>query len=209
MWYRVNMAVSVAQPRTLPPEQRRKQIIDAVLQVVSKYGVPEATTSRIARAAGVAQGTLYVHFASRTEMLVAALDEIFAQMMALIDASTDPDPVERLKEVARRHSDLMSTETGGFALPWMEFIAAGPQTGLRQAIIEMQRRVFRKLRDIVEEAKVKGRIRQEVDSSQLTWYWLSFAWSENMAFVMGLDEYITGRPSYDMLEVMLDAAAVP
>lgn len=203
------MAVSVAQPRTLPPEQRRKQIIDAVLQVVSQYGVPEATTNRIARAAGVAQGTLYVYFASRTEMLVAALDEIFAQMMGLIDASTDPDPVERLKEIARRHSDLMSTESGGFALPWMEFIAAGPQTGLRQAIVETQRRVFRKLREIVEEGKVKERIRQEVDSDQLSWYWLSFAWSENMAFVMGLDEYIAGRPSYDMLEVMLDAAAVP
>jgi AcrR family transcriptional regulator len=203
------MAVSVSQPRTLPPERRRKQIIEAVLQVVSRYGVPGATTGRIARAAGVAHGTLYVHFASRTEMLVAALDEIFLQMMGLIDASTAPDPLDRLKEIARRHSDLMSTESGGFALPWMEFIAAGPQAGLRQVIIETQRKVFRKLREIVEEGKAKGRIRQDVDSDQLTWHWLSFAWSENMAHVMGLDEYIVQRPSYDMLEVMLDAAAVP
>jgi TetR/AcrR family fatty acid metabolism transcriptional regulator len=125
------LTIKTGRPRTLPPEERRKQIIDAVLQVVSEYGVPEATTARIARAAGVAEGTLYLYFGSRTGMLMAALDAILAQMLELVQASTEPDPLERLKDIARRHSDLMSTERGGFAVPWVEFIAAGPQVGLR------------------------------------------------------------------------------
>ena len=203
------MASKPTGPRTLPPEERRKQIVDAVLKVVSEHGVPGATTARIAKAAGVAEGTLYVHFGSRIEMLTAALDAILGQMLELVAASTQSDPVERLKEIARRHSELMSTQRGGFAYPWMEFIAAGPQTGLREAIAETQRGAFRVLRDIVEEGKAKGRIRANVDSDQITWWWLSFAWAENMGCLMGLDEFLEARPSYGMLELALDAAVQP
>ena len=203
------MATKTVRPRTLPPEKRRKQIVDAVLQVVSEHGVPDATTARIAEAAGVSEGTLYVHFGSRNEMLIAALDQIFLGMLGLVEASTESDPVERLKDIARRHSALMSSPRGGFAYPWMEFIAAGPQIGLREAIAETQRRAFRVLRDIVEEGKAKGRIRTDVDSDKLTWCWLSFAWAENMGCLMGLDEFMEAKPSYSMLELTLDAAVQP
>ena len=62
-----------ARVRRLPPEERRGQIVQAVLDVVAEYGVPEATIARIAKAADVSEGTLYVYFASRKEMLLAAL----------------------------------------------------------------------------------------------------------------------------------------
>jgi len=194
------------RPRTLPPEERRKQIVDAVLQVVSEYGVPGATTARIAKAAGVAEGTLYLYFGSRTGMLLAALDAILGQMLELVSASAERDPVERLKDIAKRHSDLMCTERGGFAVPWVEFIAAGPQVGLREAIAEIQRRAFEALRDVIDEGKAAGRIRAEEDSDQLAWCWLSFAWAETIGCLMGLNEFLERRPSYQMLEAVLDAA---
>ncbi len=200
------MTTKNGRPRTLPPEERRKQIVDAVLQVVSECGVPGATTARIAKAAGVAEGTLYLYFGSRSGMLSAALDAILAQMLELVRASSEQDPVERLKDIARRHSDLMGTERGGFAVPWVEFIAAGPQVGLRDAIADIQRRAFEALREIVEEGKATGRIRADQDSDQLAWCWLSFAWAETMGCLMGLNEFLERRPSYQMLEAALDAA---
>src|SRR5450759_4141394 len=87
----VNAPLIPARSRRLPAAERRQQIVDAVLKVVSEHGVPEATTSRIAEAAGVAEGTLYVHFSSRAEMLTAALDAIFMQMLGLVESSTEPD----------------------------------------------------------------------------------------------------------------------
>ena len=177
-----------------------------MLRVVSQHGVPETTTARIAEAAGVAEGTLYLHFENRTAMLVAALDAILAQMLELVQASTEEDPVERLKDIARRHSDLMCTEQGGFAVPWLEFIAAGPQVGLREAVADIQTQAFEALRDIVEEGKATGGIRSDQDSDQLAWCWLSFAWAETMGCLMGLNEFLERRPSYQMLEAVLDAA---
>jgi AcrR family transcriptional regulator len=196
-----------ARPRTLPPEQRRRQIVDAVLRVVSEHGVPDTTTARIAKAAGVAEGTLYVHFASRDEMLIAALDEIFMQMLGLIDASTTADPLERLREIGRRHTELMRTERAGFAYSWMEFVAAGPQVGLREAIAETQKRAFRALRGIVEEGKAGGSIRGDLDSDRLVWEWLTVMWSENMAILMGLNEILDAGHSAALLDLILDHAA--
>ena len=202
----VNAPLISARNRRLPAAERRQQIVDAVLKVVSEHGVPEATTSRIAQAAGVAEGTLYVHFSSRVEMLTAALDAIFMQMLGLVESSTEPDALLRLKDVAERHTRLMSTEQGGFAYPWVEFIAAGPQMGLREAVAQTQTRAFRLIREIVEEGKAQRAIRSDLDSDQLTWEWLSFAWAENMSCLMGLDDFLAKGHSSRLMDIILEDA---
>ena len=103
------MSSNATKPRRLPAEERRQQIVQAVLEVVAEHGVPGATVSRIAKAANVSEGTLYVYFESRDEMLMAALDSIFFEMAGLIDASEETDALERLRDIGRRHSRLMKT----------------------------------------------------------------------------------------------------
>ncbi len=151
------MSSTVRRPRRLPAAERRKQIVQAVIEVVAEHGVPGATVSRIATAANVSEGTLYVYFESRDEMLMAALDSIFVEMSGLIDSSEETDALERLRDIGRRHSELMKTERGGFALPWVEFIAAGPQVGLREAVAQTQTRAFGKMLAIVEQGQARGR----------------------------------------------------
>ena len=67
--------------RRLPPDERRRQIVRAVNQVVAEHGVGAATVARIAATAGVSEGALYVYFASREEMLKAALDDLFGRWL--------------------------------------------------------------------------------------------------------------------------------
>jgi AcrR family transcriptional regulator len=195
------------RPRTLPPEERRRQIVDAVLRVVSEHGVPNTTVSRVAQAAGIAEGTLYLHFHNRTEMLMAALDSIFTDMRGLVDLPGETDPLERLREGGRRHTEIMATERGGFATPWVEFIAAPAEMGLRHAVAETQRAAFRILRDIAELGKAQGTIRIDADPDQVAWEWLMFAWAENIACLMGLTEFFDQRRSQPLFELILSKAA--
>jgi TetR/AcrR family fatty acid metabolism transcriptional regulator len=196
------------QPRRLPPEERRQQIVQAVLETVAEHGVPGATVSRIAKAANVSEGTLYVYFESRDEMLRAALDSIFFEMAGLIDSSEETDALERLRDIGRRHSELMKTERGGFALPWMEFIAAGPQVGLREVVAQTQRRAFTKMLSIVEQGLAEGTIRPDLDAERLTWEWYTVVWAENMSCLMGLTEFIDDHHSAYLLDLIIgDAAA--
>jgi AcrR family transcriptional regulator len=55
-------------------EYRRKQILDAALEVFSRKGYGEATIPDIAREAGVAVGTIYNYYESKRDLLVSLVD---------------------------------------------------------------------------------------------------------------------------------------
>jgi AcrR family transcriptional regulator len=53
-------------------EATRARLIEATAQVVSEVGYANASTRAIARAAGVAEGTIYRHFPNKAAMFLAA-----------------------------------------------------------------------------------------------------------------------------------------
>jgi AcrR family transcriptional regulator len=203
------MPAEVTRTVRLAPAERRQQLVDAVVKVVAEYGVPEATTSRIAEAAGVGPGTLYRYFGTREEMLTAALESVYEQIMAPWHEAGEADALERIKAVGRRHSQMMADEEGGFAVPWVKFIAGASQVGLRDAVAEVQRRAYELVRNVFEEAKAQGTLRPDADTMALTYQFLVYAWGENMCVLMGLNEFLGQDSSMKILEHFLDQATVP
>jgi AcrR family transcriptional regulator len=55
---------------------RRNQILDAATSVFAAKGFHRATIKDIARQAGIADGTIYTYFASKTELLLAILNRL-------------------------------------------------------------------------------------------------------------------------------------
>ena len=55
---------------------RRTQILDAATTVFAEKGFHRATIKDIARQAGIADGTIYTYFASKTEVLLAILNRL-------------------------------------------------------------------------------------------------------------------------------------
>lgn len=198
-----------ARVRRLPPEERREQIVRAVLDVVAEYGVPEATIARIAKAADVSEGTLYVYFSSRKEMLLAALECILGEMYDLIDSTDGPDALSRLRSIEQAHSEQMRAERGLMAYPWFEFIAAGPQIGIRDAVADTHKAAYLHLRKIIEDGKAKGSIRAGIDGDRLAWGFYTVLWAENIACMMGLREYLDDGHSAHILDLILRDAAAP
>ena len=197
-----------ARVRRLPPEERRGQIVQAVLDVVAEYGVPEATIARIAKAAEVSEGTLYVYFTSRKEMLLAALESILAEMYQLIDGTEGADAMSRLRKIGAAHSEQMRAERGLMAYPWFEFIAAGPQIGIRDAVADTHKAAYQRLRKIIEDGKIKGSIRADCDADRLAWGFYTVLWAENIACMMGLTEYLDDGHSAHILNLILSDATV-
>jgi TetR/AcrR family transcriptional regulator, fatty acid metabolism regulator protein len=198
-----------ARVRRLPPDERRGQIVQAVLDVVAEFGVPEATIARIARAADVSEGTLYVYFASRKEMLLAALESILSEMYQLIDSTDGPDALARLRNIEEAHSKQMSAERGLLAYPWFEFIAAGPQIGIRDAVADTHKSAYRHLKRIIEDGKARGTIRADIDADRLAWGFYTVLWAENIACMMGLREYLDDGHAAHIMSLVLNDAAAP
>jgi AcrR family transcriptional regulator len=54
-------------------EERRKQILDAAMDVFSRKGYAAATMPEIAETAGLAAGTLYLYFPNKRDLFMAAI----------------------------------------------------------------------------------------------------------------------------------------
>ncbi len=81
-------------------DQKKNDILSAAKKLFKKYGVKKTTMRDIASEAGLAVGTLYLHFQNRDEVVLACA-EAFEQVhkdAALKAVKKDGDPAQRLKE---------------------------------------------------------------------------------------------------------------
>jgi AcrR family transcriptional regulator len=81
-------------------EESRSRIIDAALRLFAGYGYERATVRMIAEAAGVAQGLMYSHFASKEELLRAIFEQsvadVYASFALAAAGAPGPPTVERI-----------------------------------------------------------------------------------------------------------------
>src|SRR6202045_3970852 len=70
-------AMSDARPRSrrLPRPERRRQLLDAALEVFVAQGYHAASMDEIAERAGVSKPVLYQHFPSKLDLYLALLDQ--------------------------------------------------------------------------------------------------------------------------------------
>jgi len=97
----------MAYRRTQQIEQRlagkRQRILQAVRKVVAEVGFRDAQISTVAAAAGVATGTVYRYFPSKSELFAEALAAHSQQELDVIAAigTADDTPVARLEASVR------------------------------------------------------------------------------------------------------------
>ncbi len=75
--------------RRKDPETRRRELIAAARTVFEKKGVAAATVSDIVKTAGVAQGTFYLYFETKNDVINALAEEIADEMVAAVERSVD------------------------------------------------------------------------------------------------------------------------
>jgi AcrR family transcriptional regulator len=84
------------------PPSRRDDLIDAAMRVFGCEGYHRTNLDRVLQEAGISRMTLYNHFKSKDELILAALrrrDEMFRHALArFVEGRTD-DPHERLLAV--------------------------------------------------------------------------------------------------------------
>ncbi len=83
----------------------RERILTAAVSVMRERGVINTTTKEIARAAGVAEGSIYNHFANKSELIAASMAEVaggirdaLVRLNASVGEGTVEDNLTRLAE---------------------------------------------------------------------------------------------------------------
>uniref|UniRef100_A0A831ZWG7 TetR/AcrR family transcriptional regulator n=1 Tax=Desulfacinum infernum TaxID=35837 RepID=A0A831ZWG7_9BACT len=141
---------------------KRRRILDAAVKVFAEKGFFQARVSDIARLAGVADGTIYLYFKNKDDLLISIFEEKMKEInVKFRDAlATEKDPVQRFRRLIAMH-------LAGFqAYPEL---AAVLQVELRQSSRFM--REYKKVElknyldlmgDVVREGQHQGVFRQDI-----------------------------------------------
>jgi TetR/AcrR family fatty acid metabolism transcriptional regulator len=149
----------VARPKVT---DKRRRILDAAVRVFARKGYFSARVSDIAKKAGVADGTIYLYFRSKEDLLGRLFDEVMSEHLVLAREAVRalPSAPERLRAIAERHLTVLGENRE---------LAAVFQVELRQSTRFMERFTASWLRDyfalldeVIEAGQRVGSLRADV-----------------------------------------------
>ena len=93
---------------------KRARILDAAVRVFAERGFFGATVAGIARAAGVADGTIYLYFKSKDDVLLRLFDEKMTDLLAEAKAAAaqEGSAPARLSRLVQLHLALVEKDPG-------------------------------------------------------------------------------------------------
>src|SRR2546428_1190638 len=97
------------QARDSRSNDKRGRILDAAIRVFAERGFHSATVAEIARAAGVADGTIYLYFKGKDDLLLRLFDEKMTGLVAEVKAALAQErrAAEKLKRFIQLHLALV------------------------------------------------------------------------------------------------------
>ena len=93
------MSANLERDSDLRPTGSRLDLINATIAAISRHGLSELTSAKIASAAGHTAASINFHFGSKEALLLATLSEVseeFAEVMASVLAEAGDDPLATL-----------------------------------------------------------------------------------------------------------------
>jgi TetR/AcrR family fatty acid metabolism transcriptional regulator len=173
-------AVAAAHGKTAPSEpelpsgaspEKYRKILDAAVAVIAENGYFNSPVSKIAARAGVADGTIYLYFKNKDEVLRAAIDRMTQRFYDGVEEEFKrvTDPREQLEVIGRLHLEtatvdrdmaiLMQTEVRQSA----KFIAEFSQKHLA--------RYIQIVREVVRRGQEQGVFRKELSAGVVAQCW--------------------------------------
>ncbi|NLF50128.1 MAG: TetR/AcrR family transcriptional regulator [Leptolinea sp.] len=98
-------------PRPDVSDARKKQIIDAAINVFNRAGFKDARMEDIVKEAGISKGLVYWYYKSKEELIIAITDHLFGEEFNRMEQADDPSIPPR--ECLTRYFDLYVIDLAG------------------------------------------------------------------------------------------------
>jgi len=145
-------------------EAKRERILDAAVVEIARRGYYRTTVSHIARRAGVADGTIYLYFKNKEDLLVSVFDRAMRRFIAEARGIVEddaPDAVGKLRRLVTLHLTLLSADRDVAVVFQVEFrhtlhvLEVLSRGGIRDYLALIAQ--------VVEQGKAEGAFRSGVD----------------------------------------------
>ena len=138
------------------------QILEAAVKVFARQGFHQSTVAQVAKEAGVADGTIYLYFKNKDDILVQFFSfrakQVFESFREEVDrAETSSD---KLRNLVRRHLAEFQRDRDGAVVYQVE---THQNSRLAEAQIKEMSKMYRDLiSEIIEQGQQEGTIRKDL-----------------------------------------------
>jgi TetR/AcrR family fatty acid metabolism transcriptional regulator len=190
-------------------EDKRGRILEAAVKVFARKGYFGARVAEIARKAGVADGTIYLYFRNKEDILVSLFDEVMAEHIARgrEEVERTRGAAARLRVIAEHHLRLFSGN-GDLAVVF--------QVELRQSTKFMERFTatwlqdyFALLTDVMAAGQREGALRSDLPLKLATKAFFGVLDEMVTSWILGRKDYDVGDLAAPVVDLFLRGAASP
>src|SRR5438105_9415623 len=105
-------ALPVPPPATFRGTSKRERILRAAVDVFAEFGYFNAKVSQIAKAAGVADGTIYLYFDGKEDLLITIFREHTRNYLASLEREliNIRQPEDRIRVAIRHHLETLGRD---------------------------------------------------------------------------------------------------
>ena len=144
-------------------QEKYNAILEGALKVFADFGFHRSQVARIAREAGVADGTIYLYFKRKEDILICLFREKLGELVEKINASITPgmSAAEALRKVCEIHYTELENN-----IP----LAYVTQIELRQSDLELRKEIgaafkpyIKLVEHILEQGIREGAFRPDLD----------------------------------------------
>lgn len=159
----------------MPAAERRLKLVETAIRVFSEGSYRGTTTAEIARAAGVSEPILYRHFASKSDLYLAALEHVWSQARAAWETALaqEPDVLAALGAMGRGKFTAHDCKHQLSEL-WVQALSeASEDPGLRKYLRRHMREVHDFFADMLRRGQEEGVVHPDRDADAEAWVFLA------------------------------------
>jgi TetR/AcrR family fatty acid metabolism transcriptional regulator len=194
----------MARKRT---DDKRARILQAAVKVFARSGYFGARVSEIAEAAGIADGTIYLYFRGKEDILVSLFDEVMAEHLQAgrEELARLGDVEQKLVRIAERHLRMLGGNRD---------LAVVFQVELRQSTKFMERFTASWLHDyfelldaVIAEGQRDGTLRPELPRKVVAKAFFGALDEMVTSWILSHKDYDLAREAGPVVDLLLRGAA--
>ena len=190
----------------LSPEQRREQILDVVLEIISTEGVAAVSIDAVARRIGVTRPVVYSQFTDANDMLRGSLKReeqlALAQIIDAIPSQDDEDPATSFHHIFDAYLRGVAEAPHRWRAIFM--IANSGTPTFHKRVARLRARIVREFEMALRKSCTAG---QHVDPELLAHHLLAMMWESGRLLLVSPKDFTYER-LLQSLDAMFTAVAV-
>lgn len=143
------------------PGYGRHEVLEIAVRAFNEFGYDATSMGTLAERLGLSKSAVYHHFASKEELLAAALDEALSGLEGVLteEAARHGSASSRLQHVLRRAVEVLVEK-----LPYVTLLLRlRGNTPVERAALDRRREFDRAVTALVVEARDAGDLRADID----------------------------------------------